>query len=171
MQKDAQRQSKIPDGVQIRNTFRPGDVGAITYLHGTLYAQESGWDHTFEAYVAGPLAEFAKNQTDRERIWIVEHDDIVCGSIAIVDAGGGSAQLRWFLLHPQRRGVGLGKELVRNAIAFCRERGYRSVFLWTVSSLPAAAHLYRAAGFTLTEERTRELWGAVVTEQRYDLAL
>lgn len=39
-----------------------------------MYAAEFGWDHTFEAYVAGPLAEFAKSHNDRERIWIVERD-------------------------------------------------------------------------------------------------
>jgi hypothetical protein len=52
--------TKLPAGVTIRTTLRPGDIGYVTYLHGTLYAAEYGWDHTFEAYVAGPLAEFAK---------------------------------------------------------------------------------------------------------------
>jgi hypothetical protein len=41
--------------------------------------------------------------------------------------------------------------------------------LWTESSLVAAAGLYREFGFRLTDEKTHELWGTVVTEQRYDL--
>jgi hypothetical protein len=52
---------KLPPDITIRCTLRPGDIGYVTYLHGSLYAAEYGWDHTFEAYVAGPLAEFGKS--------------------------------------------------------------------------------------------------------------
>jgi GNAT superfamily N-acetyltransferase len=161
----------IPAGIELRNELKPGDIGRVILLHGTLYAEEYGWDHTFEAYVAGPLAEFAKSHNDRERIWIVEHHGEVAGSIAIVEASPEEAQLRWLLLHPGLRGRGVGGALMKEAVDFCRERGYRSIFLWTVSALTAAAKLYRSAGFTLTGEQTRELWGATVTEQRYDLTL
>ena len=89
------------DAVRIRNDLRPGDIGAIIQLHGILYAQEYGFDHTFEPYVAAPLAEFVKHQTDRERIWIVEKDQQVLGSVAIVQYAQTQAQLRWLILHPE----------------------------------------------------------------------
>ena len=161
----------LPRGVTIRHALRPGDIGDIVGLHGRLYAAEQGWDHTFEAYVAGPLAEFALAPGERERIWLVDRDGSLAGSIAIVQASQREAQLRWLLLHPDLRGLGLGGRLVREAISFCRECGYASVFLWTVSALVAAARLYEACGFWVTEEHTRMLWGATVTEQRYELAL
>jgi GNAT superfamily N-acetyltransferase len=162
---------KLPPEVTIRCNLKPGDIGSVIHLHGTLYAAEQGWDHTFEAYVAGPLAEFAKSSTDRERIWLIEKDGRVAGSIAIVEASRAEAQLRWYLLHPDLRGYGLGRRLLETALTFCRERGYSSVFLWTVSALTAAAKRYHAAGFQLTEEQTDNLWGATVTEQRYALRL
>ena len=161
----------LPPEITIRHKLRPGDIGSVTYLHGTLYAAECGWDHTFEAYVAGPLAEFGKSHNDRERIWIVEKDEKVAGSIAIVGASTDEAQLRWFLLHPSLRGQGIGRILMDDAIGFCRESHYSRVFLWTESALTAAASLYQAWGFRLTEQNTHELWGTVVTEQRYDLIL
>jgi N-acetylglutamate synthase-like GNAT family acetyltransferase len=165
----------LPPGTTIRNDLKPGDVGYVTYLHGVLYAQEQGWDHTFEAYVAGPLAEFAKSnavvRNDRERIWIVEKEGVVAGSIGIVDAASDIAQLRWLLLHPELRGYGLGWYLVREAVGFCREQSYKRVFLWTVSALVEAARLYISAGFRVTEETTRVRWSCCVTEQRYDLDL
>ncbi len=156
--------------VTLRRHWQPGDVGYITYLHGALYAREQGWDHTFDAYVAEPLARFCLNyDPDREGIWIVERGGLVAGSIAIVAANSEQAQLRWFLLHPDLRGQGWGRRLIEEAVGFCRQRGYRSVFLWTVDALPTAAHLYRKAGFQVVEEKRSEVWGAVVNEQRYDL--
>lgn len=162
---------RLPPSISIRHDLRPGDIGYLTYLHGTLYAAEYGWDYTFEAYVAGPLAEFAKAPRKREQIWIVEQQAQVAGSLAIVEAAPEAAQLRWFLLHPDLRGHGLGRQLIEDAIGFCRAQDYARVFLWTVSALTAAARLYHAVGFQLTEEHPQQIWGATVTEQRYDLHL
>lgn len=138
---------QLPPGVQIRTELKPGDIGYLSYLHGVLYANEYGWDYTFEAYVAAPLAEFAKSHTDRDRIWIVEKDGTVSGSIAIIEASTEQAQLRWFLLHPTLRGKGIGRNLMEEAVNFCRASGYSKIFLWTTSNLTAAAGLYESLGF------------------------
>jgi GNAT superfamily N-acetyltransferase len=163
--------SSLPPDVSVRHELKPGDIGYLTYLHGILYARECGWDYTFEAYVAGPLSEFARSQTERERIWIVESGGRIAGSVGIVEASASAAQLRWLLLHPALRRYGLGRTLMAEAVGFCRDRGYSSIFLWTVSALTAAASLYRSFGFKVTEEKTHEMWGATVTEQRYELKL
>jgi GNAT superfamily N-acetyltransferase len=155
----------------MRHDLRPGDVGYITYLHGILYAPEQGWDHTFDAYVAIPLAEFARSHASRERIWIVEDGERIVGSIAIVKSSEETAQLRWLLLHPEVRGHGIGRRLVEEALDFCRDAGYSSVFLWTVDTLPIAAKLYQSVGFRPTEELAHELWGSMVTEVKYELLL
>jgi len=165
------KKAGLPKGVLIRYQLLPGDIGYLIWLHGMVYSREYGWDHTFELYVSAPLTEFAKNITDRERIWIVDREGTVGGSIAIVKGPGDSAQLRWFLLHPDLRGQGLGKILMEEALGFCREKGYRSVFLWTEARLLAAAALYRRSGFRLSEERAGRLWGTIATEQRFDLDL
>lgn len=122
--------------ISMRHEFRSGDIGCIIYLHGTLYAQEHGWNYTLEAYVAGSLSEFAKSHFSLERIWIVEKNKKIIGSIAIVKFSESEAQLRWLLLEPKVRGMGLGRRLVEEAVAFCKASGYSSVFLWTVSGLP-----------------------------------
>ena len=160
------------NGVKVRTGLKPGDVGQITYLHGVVYEEEYGLDATFEAYVAKPLAEFALNQGNpRQRIWVAERDGMVCGSAAIVEHSREEAQFRWLLLSRDTRGFGLGRRLVEWALGFCRDQGYRSVFLWTFSELEAAAHLYRSHGFKLTEEKTHLIWGRELTEQRYDLRI
>jgi len=157
--------------ISIRHDMLPGDVGYITYLHGILYSPQQGWDHTFDSYVAIPLAEFAKSYSLRERIWIVEKEGRIVGSAAIVKFSEKEAQLRWLLLRPEVRGRGLGRKLVEEAIAFCRDARYSTVFLWTVSTLPIAAKLYRSVGFRETEEVTHELWGSTVTEVKHELEL
>lgn len=162
----------IPDHViSIRNDLKPGDVGYITYMHGILYAHEQGWDYTFDGYVAIPLAEFAKSHSSRESIWIAEKGGRIVGSVAIVKFSEKEAQLRWLLLDPDVRGKGLGRSLLEAALDFCRKAEYSSVFLWTVNALRVAAMLYQSAGFKETEELTHELWGSVVTEVKYELAL
>lgn len=161
-----------PRGITIRHDLRPGDLGRVTLQHGVLYAAEYGFDHTFEAYVAESLAEFGKAAPSaRSRLWIAEADGNIVGSIGIIGREGSLAQLRWLLVAPEARGQGLGGRLVRDALKFCRDTGARSVFLWTVHVLTAAAHLYTDAGFRITEAHTRTMWGTTLIEQRYDLSL
>jgi ribosomal protein S18 acetylase RimI-like enzyme len=157
--------------ITLRTDLKPGDLGSIVSLHGTLYAREYGFDSTFEAYVAGPLAEFVRSGSDRERLWIAERDGRIVGCVAIVAAAPQTAQLRWFLVEPSARGAGLGKRLLHEAVAFSKRRDYTRVILWTVSALEAAAHLYRAAGFTKVEEKPGRQWGVDVVEERYELDL
>ncbi len=157
--------------VTIRHDLQTGDLGYLVYLHGILYAKEYGWDSTFEAEAAVVLAEIATSQGERERIWLVEKDGELAGSIAIVEASAEQAQLRVLLLHPNLRGLGLGRRLVEAAVAFCRECGYSSIFLLTTSDLTAAAHLYKSVGFGLREEKRKSVWGVELVEQRYEMKL
>ena len=158
--------------MNIRTHIKPGDIGYLTYLHGILYATEYGLDHTFEGYVAEGLGQFAKTYDPaKDYLAVAELDGRIVGAIAIVGQPDQTAQLRWFLVHPDARGHGLGRRLLKDAVDFCRQREYKSVFLLTISDLKAAAHLYRAAGFQLIDQNTHEIWGAVRTEERYELEL
>jgi GNAT superfamily N-acetyltransferase len=161
----------LPPDICIRRDLRPGDVGAVVHLHGVVYAREYGFDSTFEAYVAGPLAEFVLHPSQRSRLWIAERRGQLVGSIAIVEASSQSAQLRWYLVEPAARGHGLGKSLMDLAVAFARECRYDSVFLWTVNALTAAARVYRDGGFVKVEEKPGRHWGVDVVEEKYVLDL
>jgi ribosomal protein S18 acetylase RimI-like enzyme len=155
------------EAILLRHDLRPGDLGTIIGLHGTVYAREYGLDGTFEAYVAATLAEFVRSRTDRDRLWIAEREGRIVGCIAIVGTSETEAQLRWFFVDPFARRKGLGKRLLREALAFCVRSGYVSVFLWTANLLEAAGHLYRSLGFTKVEEKPGKPWGVAVVEEKY----
>jgi GNAT superfamily N-acetyltransferase len=158
--------------ISFRNTLKPGDIGHLTWLHGTLYMQEYGYDKTFEAYVAEGLAKFVKEyDPSLDRIWFVEDDGKMIASVAIASQPGNEAQLRWYLVIPEYRGQGLGKKLIGDAIKFCRETGFSRIFLWTASELSAAHHLYISFGFEKTEEKYHFIWNKNVCEEKWELSL
>lgn len=157
---------------ELRHDLKPGDIGYLIYLHGMLYNKEFGFDRTFEIYVAHGLVEFIHAYNPyRDRIWLAEAGGRIIGSVAIVRNSKVDAQLRWYLVHPDYRGQGLGKSLIGEALDFCRDRKYKSVFLWTTSQLNTAGHLYTQAGFKKTEVKSHNIWGKFISEERYDLQL
>ena len=115
--------------ITLRTTLRAGDLGYLIYRHGVLYAAEQGFEPEFEAYVAEPVGKFARTCTEGERLWIAEKNGQAVGWIAIVKAKETTAQLRWFLLEPEVRGIGLGKRLMSEAIQFSQQAGYEKIIL------------------------------------------
>ena len=157
-------------GWSIRRYFQPGDIGSLVFLHGTLYAKEYGYDQSFEAYVAKGLAEFVGSFDPKyESVWIVVTTGQIIGCIAVARNSEKEAQLRWFFVHPDFRGSGIGTSLLADAVQFCKDHGYKTVSLWTTSELATAQHLYTQAGFQKREEKTHEIWGKLLTEERYEL--
>jgi ribosomal protein S18 acetylase RimI-like enzyme len=84
---------------------------------------------------------------------------------------GQSAQLRYYLVLPGYRGLGLGNKLMQLFVEFAKKSGYKHAYLWTTNELEKAAHLYKKFGFRLTEEIASTDFGKPLTEQRYDLVL
>lgn len=157
--------------IHIRTNLQPGDIGYVIYLHGHLYKTEYDFGILFETYVALGLHEFYQQyDPSRDRVWICEHNNRMVGFLLLMHRGE-AAQLRYFLLEPAYRGIGLGKHLMELFIATMKEFGYTTAYLWTTNELPAAASLYKRHGFVLTEEKPSTDFGKEVVEQRYDLVL
>jgi GNAT superfamily N-acetyltransferase len=159
------------DDISIRTEFRPGDIGYVIYLHGRLYAQEYGYGVQFESYVAKGLCEFYENyDPERSRVWVCEHKNRIIGFLLLMDRGK-AAQLRYFLIEPEYRGLGLGARLLGLYMDFLRERNYQESYLWTTHELSTAASLYKRLGFRLTEEKESTAFGKPLREQRYEFVL
>lgn len=157
--------------ITIRSTLAPGDIGYVTYMHGRLYSNEYNFGLSFEAYVARGLHEFYEQYNpERNRVWVCEHEGKLVGFMLLMDRGE-AAQLRYFIIEPAYRGIGLGKELMKRYMDFLRSCNYKSSYLWTTHELGAAASLYIRYGFRLTEEKESTAFGKPLREQRYDLVI
>jgi len=152
--------------------LRIGDVGLITRRQALLYAEEYGWDETYEALVAEILAGFVRNfDPEWECGWIAERDGEIAGSVFLVRASAHVAKLRLLYVEPWARGAGLGRRLVRECIERARAKGYRTLTLWTNDVLVGARHLYEAAGFRLVGEEKHRSFGRDLVGQTWELAL
>lgn len=157
--------------VSIRTSLQPGDIGYTTYLHGHLYQKEYNYGVSFEAYVAKGLHEFCENYDPRNnRVWVCEHGGKRIGFLYLMNRDD-SAQLRYFIIEPEYRSIGLGKKLMTHYMDFLKSCGYKKSYLLTTDELHAAAALYKRHGFKLTEEKDSTEFGKPLKEQRYDLEI
>jgi GNAT superfamily N-acetyltransferase len=155
--------------VTIRRLGRPGDLGWVVQAHGELYAEEYGWDTSFETMVARIVADYAvAHDPEREAGWIAERSGQRVGCVMCV-AGDepGTAVLRVLLVHPSARGIGLGGQLVDTCLEFAVGAGYERMRLWTTDPLLAARQVYLRRGFELIKEEPQHTFGVDLVGQTY----
>jgi DNA-binding MarR family transcriptional regulator/GNAT superfamily N-acetyltransferase len=149
---------------------RPGDMGWIVQRHGSVYAEEFGFDETFEALVAEIAAGFIRHYDPRlERCWMAERNGEAVGGVLLVKHSNTVAKLRLLLVDPSARGLGIGPRLVKEAVGFARHAGYRKVTLWTQNILRAARSIYGAAGFRLVREEPHRSFGHDLVGEVWEL--
>jgi len=158
--------------MRIRRLGEPGDLGWVVQAHGELYAEEFGWDVSFEALVARIVADYAEtHDPEREAAWIAEDDQGRVGCVFCVREDDETARLRILMVDPRARGHRLGARLVDECLTFAREAGYRRMVLWTNHPLVAARKIYLAAGFELVAEEPHHSYGVDLVGQTYEVAL
>jgi DNA-binding MarR family transcriptional regulator/GNAT superfamily N-acetyltransferase len=149
------------DATLVLRPPRAGELGWVVQRHGELYASEFGWDTTFEALVAHIVADYADTHDPaREAAWIAELDGEPVGCVFCVRGSTEeTAKLRLLLVDPVARGLGVGKRLVAECLAFAGTHRYTAIELWTNNVLTAARRIYHLAGFELVEKEPHHSFG------------
>ena len=151
---------------------RPGDMGWVTHRQAVLYAAEYGWNESFEALVAEITASFIRAfDPGRERCWIAERRGEVVGSVFCIRESDDIAKLRLLYVESHARGLGIGRRLVAECIAFARQAGYGTLTLWTNDVLVTARQIYLDAGFKLVGAERHHSFGKDLVGQNWSLAL
>ncbi len=159
-------------GEVVLRDLQPGDAGWIIGRHGALYAEDEGFDATFEALVADILAAFLRHHDPaRERGWIAVRGSRRLGSVIVVAETPQVAKLRLVLVERCERGTGLAQRMLETAMSFARDAGYTGMRLWTHESHRAAGRLYARNGFILTEATPARSFGQNVVAQVWQRAL
>ena len=137
-----------------------------------MYAQEYGWDISFEALAAEIAAQFIRTyEPSREHCWIAEAGGEPAGSVFLVRASDEVAKIRLLLVERKARGLGIGRALTEQCIRFARDAGYTSITLWTQSILLAARGIYQRAGFRRAKEEKHHSFGVDLIGETWEMKL
>lgn len=80
-------------------------------------------------------------------VFFAVQKDIVIGTIAVRDAGGGVYELTKLAVSPSAQGLGIGRILCETVIDFYRTKDGKTLYLETHKKLQAALHLYETLNF------------------------
>jgi DNA-binding MarR family transcriptional regulator/GNAT superfamily N-acetyltransferase len=168
---DVLTESPHPRGYLLRAP-QPGDMGWVVQRNGAVYAEEFGWDTSYEALVARIVADYVDHRDpDAEAAWIAEVDGARAGCVFCVRENATTARLRLLLVEPWARGLGIGSRLVEEVLRFARRAGYSDITLWTNDVLADARRIYQRAGFTLDNESRHHSFGQDLVGQNWSRAL
>jgi DNA-binding MarR family transcriptional regulator/GNAT superfamily N-acetyltransferase len=171
IERTLERPMQKPAAFLLRS-HRPGDIGWVISSQAKAYAEEYGWDISYEALVAEICAQFIRSyDASREHCWIAEAGGEPLGSIFLVNGGDDVAKLRLLLVEKKARGLGVGRALVEQCVSSARERGYKKMTLWTQSILVAARGIYQAAGFRRVKEEPHHSFGVDLVGETWEMEL
>lgn len=164
--------TKATKDIKIR-PYQERDIAYVIDRQLSLYESERQFTtEIWKNYLTqGVLSLVEKFDPEKDCMLILECDGNASGCIAITHAEDCTAQLRYFFLEPELRGLGVGTSLLDTALEFCRQKKYSHVFLWTVSAQESARVLYKNAGFKITQTQENENWGIPTVEEKWDLDL
>jgi GNAT superfamily N-acetyltransferase len=121
---------------------RSGDINALAELH-------RGEDWCYDDEVV--LSDYWDDVFDKESIIVAEVDGRVVGTIELAKAFKSSlgffAVIRRFVVHPDYRGKGIGRELINYALTEAERMGCKAIELSVDPQNERARRFYASMGF------------------------
>lgn len=130
------------------------DIGRLAALLSILFAQEADFTPDPERQSRGLRLIIGNPETGR--ILCAMDGAEITGMVSILFSvstaeGGKSAWMEDMIVHPKRRGRGIGAQLLQAAIQAAREAGCKRITLLTDSTNEGAMKFYARAGFSRSQ--------------------
>jgi GNAT superfamily N-acetyltransferase len=132
----------------------PDDIPQLCTLLAILFAQEADFQPDAKKQSAALRQIIESPKTGR--ILILREGDGIAGMVNLLftistACGGKAAMLEDMIIHPSRRGDGLGNKLLQAAITLARCEGCLRITLLTDRVNDSAIRFYQRHGFGLSE--------------------
>ena len=160
----AQNEKKV-----VIRTFQPQDTAAVHQLFASGLLEFAGqFRELVRKYVNQSLQEDLKDisghyvNPPRHHFWVAELDGQIKGMVGIDEVSQEEAELRRMSVASDMRRQAIGWKLLEATEAFCRQRGYQRIQLYTADFLHPAHALYQKFGYQLVAE---DKYGGVIVKR------
>jgi putative acetyltransferase len=138
------------DNIIIRMIEERDNAAIANVIRRTL--EEFGANHPGTVYYDSSTDALYQlfQQTPRSVYYVAVKDGVVVGGGGIFPSPGlpdDTCELVKMYLLPTVRGIGLGRKLIAQCIAFARGAGYQNIYLETMPELQKALQTYEKFGF------------------------
>lgn len=134
----------------ILRTFKKEDANGVKELILGILTKEYPFDRS--AYSDSDLDKIGEVYGGtRDSFFVIEDAGEVAGTAAVKEESGQEALLRRLFVDLKHRKRGYGSELLDNAIAFCRSKGYKKIYFRCTDRMSDAMNLCLNKGFKESE--------------------
>lgn len=152
-------ESCSPQVKEIR--IRPADAGDAPAIARVLYASFKEYKslYTDSAFaVTTPPARKIAERLEEGAIWVAQQNNTIVGTVSAINKDDG-LYIHGMAVSPLWRGQKVGWRLLEQVETLARKAGAERLYLSTTPFLSRAIQLYKAYGFTESDEGPHEVLG------------
>lgn len=150
--------------------YRSADRPWIADTHVRFYQTVHNFDRGFADVVDAALALLERQKSEATSFYqIMEAEKQRVGCLFLSADAPAIGRVRLFYLDAAYRRRGLGKRLLRGALAAAKDNSLRAIRVSTFDRHPEACRLYEAFGFELVKTAPSQAFGQDLTQVDYEL--
>lgn len=163
---------KMYQDVLLTTEFTPEDIESSIRQQREIFGGEFGFLDSSHAYPEKIIRNFAETwNPENDFMLAAKKDGRLVGTITFMGEERPSGRLRFLIVAPDCRGIGLGKEIVQTALDWAKELGYTHIWLTTHNILTTARAMYVSMGFRKTDECPADEVKPGIREETYVIDL
>jgi len=131
--------------------FKKDDNENVKALILSILKQEYPFDKN--AYADSDIHDISRTYFgERNTFFVFQDGNKIVGTVGVKEDTDKTALLRRLFVDPGFRGKGIGTELLKNGVDFCREKGYKEIVFRATDRMKNAISLLKKNGFKEKEK-------------------